>query len=70
MNKWLKAISCALIVCGAFNAHTAPLPYKQKVKKVQQTIAALNRKLDTIIKQRDQLTAYLKQIRQQYRGEK
>ncbi len=66
----ILAVSCLLSLCGATHAKTSSKQHKQNINKVKREIKALNKKMDFVVTQRDQLTARLKQLRQHYREEK
>jgi len=69
MKKIMFAVSCLLQLYGSLSAKTPYTERKQHIKHIMQQIQALNKKADTIIQQRDRLTAHLREQQKQYRME-
>jgi hypothetical protein len=69
MKKIMFAVSCLLPLYGSLSATTSYKERKQHIKHIMQQIQALNKKADTIIQQRDRLTAHLRVEQKRYRGE-
>lgn len=69
MKKIMLIVSCLLSCHGKLNAKTPINERKQHLKAIIHHIQLLNKKADTIIQQRDRLTAYLKAKQKRYKGE-
>jgi len=67
MKKIMFAVSCLLLLYSSISAKTPYIQRKQHIKSIMQQIKALNKKADTIIQQRDRLTAHLREQQKQYR---
>ena len=67
MKKIMFAVSCLLPLYGSLSATTSYKERRPHIKHIMQQIKALNKEADTIIQQRDKLTAHLRAEQKRYR---